>query len=312
MDHINKGRALIQDPLEAVKAAELNLMASELMRTVAAFGAAVHYLSTGIQLLPRESWQENYALTLALHTASAELALLIGDLSQAELLALTAEANTHTLLEKTRIVSIRMDSYVIQNQLDQVIELGIATLRLLDFELETAPLPSSVVETMFQRPEMTDPRALMVCRFAEPLISAAFSRNAIWLEQFINFYINLLFSFGNPPGASFIYITYAVQLLSRFDELEQGRKETDDARRLAIDRPGNGRRLDHVLQRRPERPLRYFHRPGVDGRLRLCGAVYRHHLPACRLGARAGVHLHVSLAALPERHVRRRLPRRHL
>jgi PAS domain S-box-containing protein len=222
VDHLNKGRTLIQDRAEAVRVAELNLMASELMRTVAAFKAAGHYLSTGILLLPQDSWQDEYALTLELYTASAELALLNGDLAQAEALALTAEANTHTLLEKVRIMSIRMDSYVIQNQLDQVIELGIAALRLLDFELETDHLPASVVEKMFQLPEMTDPKALTVCRFAEPLISAAFSRNTIWLGQFINFYIRLLYSFGNPPGAGFIYTAYAVLLLSRFEELEQG------------------------------------------------------------------------------------------
>jgi PAS domain S-box-containing protein len=224
VEHLNKGGALIQDPAEAVKAAELNLMASEFMRSVAAFTAAIHYLSTGIQFLPKNSWQDHYVLTVELYTASAELALLNGDLDQVETLALTTGANTHTLLEKVRIMSIRMDSYMIQNQVDRVIELGIAALRLLGFELEVEKLPPSFVETLFQLPEMTDPKALTVCRFAEALISAAFARSTAWLDQFMYFYLDLLSKFGNPPGASFIYISYAAQLMGQFDQVEQGRQ----------------------------------------------------------------------------------------
>jgi PAS domain S-box-containing protein len=242
VDHLNQGAELIHDTEEAVKAAELNLMASDLMRTATAFKSAIHYLATGIRLLPGNSWQDYYELTLALHTASAKLALLNGDLPQADALALTAEANTHTLLEKIKIMSIRMESYVIQDRLDQVIELGIAALRLLDFELETENLPSSVVETMFQLPEMTDPKALTACRFAESLMSAAFARNTIWLDQFIHFYLHLFSSFGNPPGASFIYISYAVQLLSQFDEMEQGSRIGRMALELA-ERQGPSRNL---------------------------------------------------------------------
>ncbi len=222
VDHLNQGHTLIQDPVEAVKAAELNLMASEHMRTLTAFKAAAHYLSIGIQLLPENSWQDRYDLTLALYFASTELALVNGDMSQAVTLALIAEENAHTLLEKVRIMSIRMEWYVIEGHLDQVLEMGIAALRLLDYELETEKLPAMVVETLFQLPEMTDPKALTVCRFTESLISAAFARNVIWLDQFINFYLHLFSSSGNPPGASFVYISYAVQHLSNFDTPEHG------------------------------------------------------------------------------------------
>ncbi len=224
VDHLNKGSALIRDPAQAVKAAELNLMASELMRAIAAYEAASHYLSSGILLLPENSWQDQYALALALYTSNAEVALVNGDLPQAETMALAAETNARTLLEKVRIMGIRMDIYVLQNQLDQVIELGIAALRLLDFELEVDNQPPSVVEQLIRLPEMTDAGALTACRLAEPLISAAFARSNVWLVQFIHFYIDLFSRFGNSPGASFVYISYAVQHLSQFEELEQGRR----------------------------------------------------------------------------------------
>ena len=68
---------------------------------------------------------------------------------------------------------------------------------------------------------------------------------------------------------------------------------------LAGHRHGHRRRLDHVLQRRAGDDAALLHRPGQPRGLFLLRPVHRHHLPAGRLGARAGLHLHVPLAALP-------------
>ncbi len=92
----------------------------------------------------------------------------------------------------------------------------------------------------------------------------------------------------------------------------EDRQEDRQARRLAADRPGHRRRLDHVFQRRADGGARVLHRPGVDRRLRLRLPVHGDDLPAGRLGPRAGLHLHVPVAAVPGRDVRRGLARRHL
>ena len=74
---------------------------------------------------------------------------------------------------------------------------------------------------------------------------------------------------------------------------------------LAVDRAADRRRLGHLLQRRADlRPSS----SSSDGRRRglfLRRSVDLHHLRAGRLGARAGLHLHVPVAALPGRDVRR-------
>ena len=74
--------------------------------------------------------------TFDLFTAGAEIALLNGDLKSAEALALSAEANAHTMLEKAQIMRIRMDTYMIQTRLDEVFELGIEIIKMLGFTLE--------------------------------------------------------------------------------------------------------------------------------------------------------------------------------
>jgi predicted ATPase len=200
VDHLNAGSALIDDPAEAVKAAQLNLMASSQARAEAAFEAASGYLSAGMQLLPADCWQNHYTLALELFTAGAEVALLKGDLARAEALALEAEAMAHTLLEKARIVKILMDIYVIQNQLDQVIELGIAAIKMFGFDLEDREPPAAIGEQVVQLPEMTEPRALAISRLMDGLLSAAFARMDGRFVQLILFSIELFSRFGNPPG----------------------------------------------------------------------------------------------------------------
>ena len=72
-----------------------------------------------------------------------------------------------------------------------------------------------------------------------------------------------------------------------------------EARGLAGHRVLDRRRLDHVLRRCADGDVEFWRGSAVGRGLFLHRPVHRHHLPAGRLGARAGVHLHVPVAALP-------------
>ena len=223
VDHLNAGSALIQDPAEAVLTAQLNLLASQQARAAAAYGAASRYLAAGMKRLPSSCWQDHYTLTIALFTAGAEVAFLNGDFKNAEALCLAAEPNAGTLLEKVRIMRIRMDTCMIQTRIDEVFELGIEIIKMLGFELDIRNPTSLIPERAMQLPEMTDPLALEVSRLDELMISAGYANNDPRLDQVVLFYIDLFSRFGNPPTASYMYVSYAVILmLSRFIEMKEG------------------------------------------------------------------------------------------
>ena len=78
-----------------------------------------------------------------------------------------------------------------------------------------------------------------------------------------------------------------------------------EARSLAGDRRGHRRRLGFLLRRRADAGGRPARLPGADGVLRLHRPAHLHHLLAGRPHARAGLHVHVPLAAHPGRHARR-------
>ncbi len=142
VDYLNSGSGLIIDLMESIQLARLNLMASRKARDIAAFKAASSYLSAGMQLLPEESWQSQYELTLEIFTAGADVALLNGDLAHAEALALSAEAHARTLLEKVVIIKTRMEVYTLLNRLDQVVELGVAAIKMFGFDPEVSEPPA--------------------------------------------------------------------------------------------------------------------------------------------------------------------------
>ena len=203
-------------------AAQLNLMAGNHARSAAAFDVAFRYLSTGLGLLPGDSWQTDYMITFELYKASAEVAVLNGDLDQAVRLALIAEEHAQTTLQKAEIMKIRMDVYMIQTQLKKVIETGLSVIKMLEFDLEEEIKPVQIDEQILQLPEMTDPRALVVSELAQSMLSAAFASNDPRYIQIILFFIHLYAQYGNSSGAGYTYINYAVVLLSQFKEMELG------------------------------------------------------------------------------------------
>ena len=246
VDHLNTGRAQIEDPDEAVRAAKLNLIAGNQARASAAFEAAWRYLNFGLQLLPPDRWENQYPLTLELFTAAGEVALLNGYLERAEALALEGEDHAREPLEKARLSNILMDVYILQTRIDRVFEIGITVIEMLGFDLESIePIPL-VPETLMQLPPMNDPRALAISRLDVLMISAGYASGDPRLEKIVYFYLDLYSRFGNPPTASYMYVSAAViLLLSKFEQMEQGCRLGRMALELA-EREGPSKNLYNV------------------------------------------------------------------
>ncbi|MBE0597558.1 MAG: AAA family ATPase, partial [Desulfuromonadales bacterium] len=100
LDHLNRAPELLDDPEERKKTISLNLTAGRKARSAAAFPAAYHYFVSGLRLLDESCWQENYELTLALHTRAAEAACLTANFREADRLAQQVLTHARTLLGK--------------------------------------------------------------------------------------------------------------------------------------------------------------------------------------------------------------------
>ena len=162
--------------------------------------------------------------------------MLNGYLERAEALALEGEDHAREPLEKARLSNILMDVYILQTRIDRVFEIGITVIEMLGFDLESIePIPL-VPETLMQLPPMNDPRALAISRLDVLMISAGYASGDPRLEKIVYFYLDLYSRFGNPPTASYMYVSAGCHFIAQ-------QIRTDGARLPARqDGPGAGRK----------------------------------------------------------------------
>ena len=114
--HVNMAAELIGDRQELDEAAELNLVAGNKAKTLAAFEPALSHYTIGLQLLDDNSWRRRYALTLKLHVECAEAARLCGKYTETQRLFDVVIQNARTVLDRVEIYQIRILSLISEDR----------------------------------------------------------------------------------------------------------------------------------------------------------------------------------------------------
>jgi predicted ATPase/signal transduction histidine kinase/serine/threonine protein kinase/CheY-like chemotaxis protein len=224
VNHLNEGRALIQERAEKQKLAELNLSAGKKAKASAAYQPAFKSLQMGIALLEKESWQTQYDLTLALYGEATEAAYLCTDFEETERLAEVVLFKANTILDKVKIYESQMQAYAAQSQLLKVVETMLAVLKLLGIHFPEKPtdldtqhgleetlslLGDTPIEDLIELPEMTELEKLAAMR----IISSAYATVAFTAPELVPLttfeMIKLSIKYGNAPTSAYGYVTGA-------------------------------------------------------------------------------------------------------
>ncbi len=137
--HLNIGADQIKSAEERLELARMNLEAGIQALSSSANFSAQNYLQAGINLLPQDSWQNEYQLTLALHTRAAEAAYLCSNYERSEELFDTINSHSKTLLDKAYAYSIQIRSLKARNMSTQAVETGLKILRQFGVRLPRQP-----------------------------------------------------------------------------------------------------------------------------------------------------------------------------
>jgi predicted ATPase/signal transduction histidine kinase/CheY-like chemotaxis protein len=172
VNQLNRGAALITDPEERVRVAELNLIAGERAKASTAYAAALTHFGIGQALLPEDAWQQRYPIMFALEFHRAECEVLSGDVAAAEArLALLAE-RAATLVDSAAVACVRLELYTTLDRSDRGVELCLEFLRGIDVHWSSHPTEEQVrteydeiwrrigsgrVEALVDLPLMSDP-----------------------------------------------------------------------------------------------------------------------------------------------------------
>ncbi len=235
VNHFNTGAGLIQQPDERELVAALNLLAAEKARTATAYTAAVSYAESGIQLLGKLAWQQQYQLSLALHEILAENTLLKGDFAAVPKLVNLVLERAKTPLDRVKAYETMIQCHVIQKQHQAAISQGLAILRQLGLKLDPQPNKLTLVRAILNTkadlwgrssanlvniPAATAPEKIALVRVLHHLLIPAFMCSQDLMVVMITAGIRQTLRYGNTPWAAVFYAAYGI-ILASLNDLNQ-------------------------------------------------------------------------------------------
>jgi len=135
VEQLNASRALIVDPGERVRLAEMNRRAGAKARRSAAFMATLEHMRIGLELLPADAWQHHAGLWHDLQVGMAEAAYLCGQFDAAEAIYPLVRARVPDPLQQVRCIAVQAHQYQLQGRLQDAIAVLRDGLALLGFDV---------------------------------------------------------------------------------------------------------------------------------------------------------------------------------
>ncbi|MCV6611396.1 MAG: AAA family ATPase [Amphritea sp.] len=236
-NHLNNARPLITQSVDKIHLAELNAQAGIRALDSAAFDAALEYLNSGISLLPDDSWQNHYQLSLNLFTHGAEVSYIRADYQQMDEMIEAVLAQAHDLLDRVRVYEIRIQALIARNQFDQAMQLALEVLKTLGVELPPQPRQHQIWQGILRTqwllsrrdslqvlnaPPMTDPRKLaalsiLASMFGIIKFSSSNLRPLVMARQ-----VELTLTQGLTTHSAMAFAGYGGILCGQFNAINQG------------------------------------------------------------------------------------------
>ncbi|MBE9226142.1 AAA family ATPase [Phormidium sp. LEGE 05292] len=239
VNHLNVGVELITHEAEREQLIQLNLIAGKKAKAATAYSAAVEYFNIGRELLAVNSWQNQYELTLALHTEAAEAAYLSGDFDRMEKLASVVESCAKMLLDKVKVYEVQVQAYMAQNKLQEALNTGLQVLKQLGVEFPSEPNPSDIgqalgetasilsgtrIEDLIELPQMSDRYKLAAMKLLSSIFAPAYIAAPTLLPLTVCKQVQLSIEYGNATVSPFAYANYGFLLCAIVGDIDSGYK----------------------------------------------------------------------------------------
>ncbi|MBE9106290.1 serine/threonine-protein kinase PknK, partial [Nostoc cf. edaphicum LEGE 07299] len=239
IDHLNQGLELITARSERTEIARLNLTAGQKAKAATAYEAAFKYFTTGLKLLNSESWLTEYDLTLALYSEAAEAAYLQGCFDEMEQLVEVVLDRAKTVVDKVQAYDSRIQGYLSQGNLKEVLKTGLEALKLLRIDLIENPSQLDVqrelestaallagrdIEDLINLAKMTAPEPLAAMYILVNIVVAANMVSPALMILIVCKMVNLSINYGNATWSPLSYAAYGVVLGDVVQDIELGYK----------------------------------------------------------------------------------------
>ncbi|MGB7521490.1 MAG: AAA family ATPase [Spirulinaceae cyanobacterium] len=223
VNQMNEGVKFLPGEQTKQELIKLNLQAGKRAKAANAYQTAVRYFDVALSLLPPDSWQTNYQLTLDLSVEAVEAQYLNTNFPEAEKLAQEVLSQGKTVLDKIKVYQTQIQFYGAQNQMEAAINTALHALEMLDITLLASP-PSQeiVIEDLYKLPTMTQADKLAALRILMLVFAPAFIAKPALLSPIAFTMVDLCIKYGNSPLAAYAYTFYGFLLCGVMGQIPQG------------------------------------------------------------------------------------------
>jgi len=234
VDQLNRAVQLIHEPAERAALVRLNILAGRKAKAAAAHNSVHRFLTTAAALLPSDAWMASYANTFAFYLELSECEFVVGNFEPADELFDLMLGKAQSDLDRAKVYSLRVSLYQVAGKFKEGLAAAFEALSLfgmtfptVDQELEDlAEVERTAIENLrgqqpiaafVDRGECTDAEVRAVINLLVAAAPCVFIGDARFFPLVAIRGVRLSVQYGYTEQSSFVFILYAIILVSVFD-----------------------------------------------------------------------------------------------
>lgn len=234
-DHFNQSLPLL-NPDEKVAVTELNYKAGLQAKNANAYQPMFNYLTSGLQIIPENSWEENYELTFRLNKEYALSLFLLTQIEKANHLIDTLLNKAKTVFDKVSLYRIQIMNDTVQGKLEHAFLSSKIALNLLGVKINLFPKKINLFLKLFQvrfqlrkfhmesldrdLPLLSDSHIILAFEILNELVLPASWRSIQFFIYLRLLAMHLLLKYGKPKGAGMWVNLYGEIELNLFNHID--------------------------------------------------------------------------------------------
>ncbi|HEY9810635.1 MAG TPA: AAA family ATPase [Halomicronema sp.] len=239
VNQLNYGINLINSEKERHELAELNLIACRKARAATAYQAGRNYADKGLLMLGKNSWEQQYEMSLVLHDLAAELAALCGDFEAMENFIQIILAKAQFVLDTINAFRLKIQTNFASNNPKQAIAIAQKILQQLGVDLPANPteidtqqataeikqlIGNQEIEALIDLPLMTDKEKIAIVQIINSVIPSAYISGSPLLPVLVSLGVKISILYGNTSASCFAYVIYGMFACNFLKDVETGVK----------------------------------------------------------------------------------------
>jgi diguanylate cyclase (GGDEF)-like protein len=235
LGHFNQALDEVTDFAERAMLVRLNLKAGKRAMKATASTTALASFQAALSLLPAESWDTDYELTLELHTGAVTAAFLCGNYLLMDSYGHEVLGRARTIVDKVPVFKAKAEVCVSENRNLDAILTVLPVLSALGIRFPVQPTADDIsaalgktmarlaqrpVEALLELPLMTDPQKLAAMEILVSMSASCYQSFPALFPLVVLEQVDLSLEYGNCEMSAFGYMTYAMILTGLLEDFE--------------------------------------------------------------------------------------------